>query len=172
MLKMEYKTGPWELMAYCDSDYAGDNDTRKSTMGYIMTLNGVTICYKSKGQNIVTLSSTEAEFIAMTEATSDILFIKQIMDFLDMKMKVPVELNVDNTGAKCIAENEYASQRTKHIDVRYLFIREHIEKGEIKIHTVKSERNTSDLFTKNLGHKLFWEHTYKLMEWIENIDAE
>ena len=73
--------GPCELVAYCDSDYAGDNDTRKSTTGYIMTLNRVTICYKSKGQNIVTLSSTEAEFIAMTEATSDILFIKQIMDF-------------------------------------------------------------------------------------------
>ena len=89
-----------------------------------------------------------------------------------MKMKGPIEMSVDNTGAKCIAENKYASQRTKHIDVIYLFIREHIEKGEIKIRTVKSERNTSDLFTKNLGHKLFWEHTYKLMEWIENIDIE
>ena len=137
-----------------------------------MTLNGVTIYYISKGQKIVTLSSTEAEFIAMTEATSNIVFIKQKMDFLDMTMKVPIEMNVNNTGARCISEKEYASQRTKHIDVRYLFIREHIEKGEIKIRTVKSKRNTSDLFTKNLGHKLFWKNTYNLMEWIENSDAE
>ena len=91
---------------------------------------------------------------------------------LDMKMNEPMKINLENSGAMFLAENEYACQRTKHIDVRYHFIRQYIENESVKLKLIKSEDNTSDIFTKNLGHKLFWKHTYKLMEWNKNIEAQ
>ena len=104
--------------------------------------------------------------------TSELMFIKQVKEFLDMKMNEPMKINLYTSGALFLAENEYACQRTKHIDVRYHFIRQHIETKSIKLKLIKSEDNTSDIFTKNLGHKLFWKHAYKLMEWNKTIEEE
>ena len=80
-LKQRMIKGPWKITGLCDSDYAGDNDSRKSVTGYVIFLNGLIVCWKSKGQNIVTLSSTEAEYVAATDLTTEVLFIKQIMTF-------------------------------------------------------------------------------------------
>ena len=168
MLKIELKEGDWNMTGFCDSDFAGDNDTRKSISGYIIYLNGMIVSYRSKGQNIVTLSSTEAEYVAATDMIIDILFIKHIMDFLEVKLTLPIMVNIDNKGATFLANNEYASQRTKHIDVKYHFIRQHIEEGTIKTNLIKSEENPSDVFTKNLGHNLFWKHVNNMMEWNKN----
>ena len=170
VLKAELRHGVWTMVGKSDSDYAGDNDTRKSVTGYIIILNGLIICWRSKGQNIITLSSTEAEYICITDMSCDMLFIIHIMEFLGMKLKLPVDVETDNTGAMFLAENEYASQRTKHIDVRYHYIRQHIENKTMKISLIKSEDNTADIFTKNLGHKLFWTHVDKMMEWNEEED--
>ena len=95
MLKIELKEGDWKMSGFCDSDFAGDNDTRKSISGYIIYLNGMIVSYRSKGQNIVTLSSTEAEYVAATDMMIDILFIKHIMDFLEVKLTLPIMVNID-----------------------------------------------------------------------------
>ena len=87
------------------------------------------------------------------------------MEFLDIKLTLPMDINMDNKGAMFLAKNEQASQRTKHIDVKYHYIRQHVEEGIVKINLVKSEDNTSDVFTKNLGYKLYWEHVLKFMDW-------
>ena len=164
-LKQTTINGPWKITGLCDSDYAGDNDTRKSVTGYVIYLNGLIICWKSKGQSIVTLSSTEAEYVAATDITTELLFIKQVMKFLGMGMKDKMNIKIDNQGALFLSKNEYACHRTKHIDVRYHYIRQHIEEGTIEMELIRSEENTADMFTKNLGHDLFWTHVYKLMEW-------
>ena len=172
VLRAELDHEDWTMTGMCDSDYAGDNDTRKSVTGYVIILNGLPICWRSKGQNIVTLSSTEAEYIALTDMSCEILFVIHIMQFLGMKLRLPVDLKIDNSGALFLAENEYATQRTKHIDIRYHFIRQHVENGDMKMNLIKSENNLADIFTKNLGHKLFWFHTYAMMDWNDDENKE
>ena len=98
-LKQKFIKGPWKIIGLCDSDHAGDNDSRKSVTGYIIFLNGLIICWKSKGQNIVTLSSTEAEYVAATDLTTELLFVKQVMIFLGMKMNEKMNIKLDNSEA-------------------------------------------------------------------------
>ena len=103
---------------------------------------------------------------------SEMMFIKQVMDFLNMMTNGPMNIKLDNSGALFLAENEYACQRTKHIDVRYHYIRQHVESGMLKMNLIKSQENVSDVFTKNLGYKLFWSYVYKLMEWFISYENQ
>ena len=107
----------------------------------------------------MTLSSTEAGYIALSETCAEILFIKQVLEFLNVKIKFPIIVHVDNTGAIYLANNQSMGQRTKHVDVRYHFVREFVEDGMVKIVFVKSAENKADLFTKNLSGGLFEKHT-------------
>jgi hypothetical protein len=153
----------WSVVAYCDSDYAGDTDTRVSVTGFMVFVLGVAIAWKSKAQRNVTLSSTEAEYTAIAEVCKEICFIVQVMEFMGMDVARPIPVHVDNVGAIFMANNKVTSQRTKHIDVRYHFVRELIEKRLIKICFVKSADNKADLFTKNLENDTFWKHANKLL---------
>ena len=152
------------LKAYCDSDYAGDKETRASVTGYCIYLHGCLIAWKSRAQKTVSLSSTEAEYIAVSEVITEILYIKHIMDFLQVKLSLPIIVNCDNVGAIFLGYNAKSSPRTKHIGVRYHFIREHIEDGIVKIVFVRSEQNDADIYTKNVGEKTFNEHSSKYMK--------
>ena len=145
--------GSWKITGLCDSDYAGGNSTGKSITGYVIFLNGLILSWRPKAQGIVTLSSTEAEYVAATEITSKLSFIKRIMNFLGITTEEKMNVKLDNSRALFLAENEYACQRTKHIDVRYHFIRQHMDDGTMKIELIRSEDNIEDVFTKNLGHK-------------------
>ena len=117
----------WEMTVYTDSDYAGDRETRKSVTGFIIYLRGVPVSWKSRGQKSVTLSSTEAEFVAMSEAAKEIKFIVQVLESMKQTVEFPIVVRVDNVGAIGLANNLSTSQRTKHIDVRYHFVREFVE---------------------------------------------
>ena len=81
------------LKVNCDPDYAGDKETRASVTGYYIYLHGCLIAWKSRAQNNVSLSSTEAEYIAVSEVITEILFIKDIMDFLQVKLSLPIIVN-------------------------------------------------------------------------------
>ena len=96
------------------------------------------------------LSSTEAKYVAVSEVCTEILFIKQVLEFLGVKIAYPIVVNVDNIGAIYLAKNETMGQRTKHIDVRHHFVREYIEDGIVKIVFIRSEDNMADPFTKNM----------------------
>ena len=168
-LKYELKTSEaekedWELKGFCDSDFSGDKDTRKSVTGFALFVKSCLVSWKSKGQSQVTLSVTEAEYVAVSELCKEILFVRQVMEFLKQKVKYPIIIHCDNVGAIFLAHNAKASQRTKHIDVRYHFVREYVEHGIVKIIFVRSAENKSDPFTKNVSKELFDKHHADYME--------
>ena len=131
--------------------------------GYVIYLSGCLITWKSKSQKSVTLSSSEAEYVSISEITKDILFVKQVLEFLGQEIESPIKIQVDNIGAIYMAENGASSNQTKHVNTRYHFVRELIEDGTLMIEFVKSENNDSDIFTKNLGKELFMKHKNKFM---------
>ena len=113
-------------------------------------------------QQCVTLSSTEAEYVAASQCVSEMEFVRQVVESMGLKVKLPMTLYVDNTGAIDLAENWSTTGRTKHIDVRFHYLREMNERGMVEIKFVKSELNVSDIFTKNLSEKLFHHHAETL----------
>ena len=161
-LKVEPKVtegdGAWTMTIFSDSDYAGDVETRISVTGFCIFLLGVPICWKSKSQKGVTLSSSEAEFVALSEAVREIKFVIQVLRSIGVTVKLPVTVYVDNVGAIFMAENVTTSQRTKHVDVRYHFVREFVVDGIIRIKFVMSAKNKADGFTKNVGGVVYEEH--------------
>jgi hypothetical protein len=154
----------YTITAFCDSDYAGDYETRRSTSGFIIYINGSPIVWKSKGQERVAYSSTEAEYIAMSNVCKEIMFIIQLLQQMKLKVNLPAILNVDNMGAIYLSSSQMSSQRTKHIDIRHHGMKEYIEDGFIKVVFVRSEDNDSDIFTKNLGYDLHNKHSNKFLK--------
>ena len=153
----------WKMVAFCDSDYAGDKDGRKSVSGFAIYIQGCLISWKSRKQKSVTLSSSEAEYVAISEVCAELIFLKQVLEFLNIKLTLPIIVRVDNVGAIYLANNAISGPRMKHVDIRYHFVRDLIETGIVEISFVRSEENDSDVFTKNLGEELFCKHTNKFM---------
>jgi len=154
----------WELIMFSDSDYGGDKDTRISVGGFVLYFLGVPISWKSKGQKSVTLSSAEAEYVAMSEAVKEIRFAYQILVSMGFDVTLPIIVRVDNVGAIYMTENKTTSTRTKHVDIRYHFVREFIEDGFIKVVFVRSEDNNADIFTKNVSSDKFETHQSKMIK--------
>ena len=163
-LILEPKEGSknWEIRGYCDSDFAGDSDSRKSVSGFVIFFCGVPISWKSKGQKSVALSSTEAEYMAVSEVAMEILYIAGILQFLGIKPSYPIEVQVDNIGAIYLSKTATTGSRTKHIDTRYHFVRDYIEDGILKVVFVRSAENIADIFTKNLNGEQFRKHEESL----------
>ena len=128
---------------------------------------GAPVATKSKSGRSVTLSSTEAEYFAVSEVAKEILFIKQLLDSIGIKVQLPIIVRVDNVGAIFLGNNFSVGQRTKHIDMRTHFVREYIEDDILKLVFVRSEDNDSDIFTKNTTEDLFLKHSNKMMGDVE-----
>ncbi len=112
----------WTMMVFSDSDYAGDTETRVSVTGFCVFLMGVPISWNSRAQRSVTLSSSEAKFVALSEAAKEIKFIVQVLLSIGIEVQLPVIVCMDNVGAIFMAENVSTSPKTKHVDVRYHFV--------------------------------------------------
>jgi hypothetical protein len=149
----------WNLVTYSDSDWAGDKDNRRSVSGFIMFLCGVPIVWRSKQQKSVALSSSEAEFVAASEAVKEVIFVIQVLESMSIKVKTPVCVRVDNMGAFYMTENSSSGTRTRHIDTRWHFVRKLVEGKVVEIVFVKSAENTADGFTKNISGDLFEAHS-------------
>ena len=154
----------WELKVFCDSDFAGDKEKRISITGFCIFYNDCLVSWKSRGQKSVSLSSTEAEYVAMSEVCMEVIFIKNILVFLEIKLDYPILIQCDNVGAIYLANNEKTSGRTKHIDVRYHYVREFIEDGIVKIIFVRSKDNQADPFTKNVPEATYRENSDVYLE--------
>ena len=161
---LKLKENKWEMRAFCDSDWAGDADDRRSITGFCIFLNEYLISWKSRGQKTVTLSSSEAEYVAVAEVCTEVLFIKTIMDFLGLEISLPITVLYDNIGAIYITNNPKNNGRTKHINVKYHFIREYVIDGTLQINFVRSEENFADPFTKNVSRDLYEKHSFKYLE--------
>jgi hypothetical protein len=153
------------VTAFVDSDFAGDKENRKSITGYLVYVYNVPVAWKSKQQGGVTLSSSEAEYYAISEVAVELKFVKMILDFIDMEVGGEMRVYVDNIGAIQLANNATSGTRTKHVDTRIHFVRELVQ-GDNKIMTiefVRSADNQSDTFTKNTTQDIFWKHTSQYM---------
>ena len=148
----------WSLIVFSDSDWAGDKDGRKSVGGYMIFLNGVLIAWRSKSQKVVSLSSAEAEFYACAEAVKEVPFIVQILKFLGIQVKTPVEVKVDNVGAIYMSQNQASSTRTRHMDTRWFYVNDLQDEGLIVVKFVRSEDNVSDVATKNVTAETMKKH--------------
>ena len=138
-----------DIKAFSDSDWAADIVDRRSYTGSAIFVGNSLVSWMSKKQPIVSLSSCEAEYIAAAETVKSILAVRSLIKEL-ITLNEPIELYLDNTGAAAIAQKDLNNQRTKHIDVRFHFIREWVQSGTIKILKVHTSKNTADLFTKSL----------------------
>ena len=145
----------WTMRLYSDSDWGVDKNNRHSISGYVLFLMNVPILWKSKMQRIVSLSSSEAKYYALAEAAKDIKFIVQILESIGIIIQKPIIVHVDDVSAIFITENASATARTKHVDIRYHYVREFIMNGFIKIIFVKSDQNKSDIFTKNVSNEIY-----------------
>uniref|UniRef100_H3H993 Integrase catalytic domain-containing protein n=1 Tax=Phytophthora ramorum TaxID=164328 RepID=H3H993_PHYRM len=120
------------MCGYSDADWAGDIESRRSTSGYAFMMNGGCISWRSKKQRTVALSSTEAEYMALSEATQEAVWLKVFLCELgEMASDEAVKIYEDNQGSIALAKNPQFHKRTKHIDIRYHFVREKVEDGQV-----------------------------------------
>jgi len=143
-----------ELMGYSDSDHAGCKIDRKSTTGGCHFLGGKLVSWTSKKQTSVSTSTAEAEYVSAASCCAQILWMKnQLTDYGVQYTKTPIFC--DNTSAIAITQNPVMHSKTKHIDIRYHFIRDHVMKGDIELHFIPTEKQLADVFTKPLDEKTF-----------------
>ena len=143
-----------ELYGYCDADYAGDIDTRRSTTGYVFTLNGGAISWQSKRQPTVAASTTEAEYMAAAAAVKEGLWLRKILNDLGLTFKT-VSILADNQSAIKILRNPISSLRSKHIDMIHHFARERVMRNEVMFSYTPTSMMIADVLTKALSGEKF-----------------
>ncbi len=137
-----------QLVSYTDSDWANDTESRRSTSGFVVTLGSGPISWKSKKQPTVALLSCEAEYIALAEATKEVIYLRSLCVAMKIKQLESSIMFCDNQGALSLtSERSKQHQRTKHIDVKYHFVR---EQAEVMFKYVSTKDNIADIFTKAL----------------------
>lgn len=138
------------IRAYTDADYAGDLNTAKSTTGFIFYLANGPISWKSKLQTIIAQSTTEAEYIAINTCAKEAIYIKSILEELGYYKQEKFPIYSDNNGALLLAKNPVFHERTKHIAVKYHYIRDLIERGIIDLIYINTIDQKADGLTKAL----------------------
>ena len=119
--------GIWKLEALSDSDFANDKETRYSVYGYFIYGCGIPVAWKSKRMKSVVSSTTEAEYVAVSEVVKEIKFLYQMLRSMEINVPLPVKVQVDNVGAILLANNSSVSERTNHVDLRAHFVRDMIK---------------------------------------------
>jgi hypothetical protein len=140
---------------YVDSDWAENVDDRKSIGGWACYFADCLISWSSRRQNIVAKSSCEAEYIAAGDAVGEALWLQQLLSELRIEIEGQVTIFIDNKSAMALAENPIDHKRTKHIHLRYHFIRDHVLKGDIILVYIPTNENIADLFTKATSFAIF-----------------
>ena len=161
--------GKQSLIGYADADWAGDVNTRKSTSGYVFLFANGPISWATKKQSSVSLSTAEAEYISGSLATQELLGLKRLIVELKGGNQIPT-LMQDNQGAIAMTKNPVKHSRTKHIDIRYHFIRENLLKNEFNIEYCPTTHMIADVMTKPLGTQLF--ERFRGMMNMTNVNEE
>jgi hypothetical protein len=138
------------MLGYCDADYAGDLDTRRSTTGYVFIINGGAVSWQSRRQPTVAVSTSEAEYMAAASAVKEALWLRKLLgDFGDKT--TTIEIKGDNQSALKLLRNPISSMRSKHIDIVHHFARERVMRKEVNFTYVSTDKMVADILTKPLS---------------------
>lgn len=137
-----------ELSGFSDADWGGNFD-RRSFSGYVFKLSGSAISWKCKKQKSVALSSTESEYVAVSDTAKEASYLRILWNEL-FKEEICVPLSCDNQSAISIAENPVSHERTKHIDIRKHYVRELVQEGKVTISFIPTQIMVADGLTKPL----------------------
>ncbi|GJU90611.1 retrovirus-related pol polyprotein from transposon TNT 1-94, partial [Tanacetum coccineum] len=150
-----------DVTGFVDSDYAKDSDEGRSITGYAFFVQGCVVSWNATLQHVVALSNTEAEYMALTEAVKEAIWLRGLLEELGVELNI-VAINCDNQGAIHLSQNHVFHERTKHINVHYHFIREVLETKTVKVLKVGTEHNAADALTK-VVHGLKLQHCLELL---------
>jgi hypothetical protein len=150
------------LTGYSDSDLGGDVDDRKSTSGIIYFLGTKAVAWQSQKQKVVALSSCEAEYIAGAGAACQAVWLTRLLKDVTGESPQAPRLKMDNMSAIALSKNPVLHDRSKHIDTKYHFIRECVDKGDLLLEFASSQEQLADLMTKALGRSRFCELREKI----------
>ena len=142
---------------FSDADIAGDIDGRRSTSGVLIFLRSTPISWLSLKQKVVVLSTCEAEYVATATTACQVVWLRRLLGELTSVEAHPPALMVDNQFAIALVKNPVLHDRSKHIDVKFHFLRDCVDGGQIVIEFVKTGRQLADVLTKPLGHLQFTE---------------
>lgn len=153
MYKKGAKDG--ELLVFTDSDYAGDVDDRKSTSRYVFLLSSGAVSWSSKKKPIVTLSTTEAKFVGATTCASQAIWMRRVLEKLSYTHEDCTTIMCDNSSAIKLSRNPIMHGRSKHIDVRFHFLRDLTKDGKVALVHCSTGEQVADLMTKPLKLEAF-----------------
>ena len=153
-LKYE-KSQSGTLTGYSDADWAGDLDDRHSTSGNLFLLAGGPITWLSKKQPTVALSTAEAEYMSLCSATQEAVWLRALLNEFNFHQEQPTVIKEDNQGTISMARNPVSHSRTKHIDIKYHYVRETISNGYVTLEYCPTEHMIADLLTKPLARERF-----------------
>ena len=158
------KSDHLEAVGYADSDYAGCADTRKSTFGYLFLLAGGAISWKSAKQSVIAASTMEAEFVACFEATVHALWLRNFVSGLGIVDSIakPLKIYCDNSAAVFFSRNDKYSKGAKHMEIKYLSVKEEVQKQRVSIEHISTNLMVADPLTKGLEPKTFKEHVERM----------
>ena len=151
------KGSDFQVRGYCDSDYASDRDRSRSITGFVFTVGGNTVSWRSCLQKVVAWSTTEAEYISLSESSREAVWLKGICEELGFKQQA-AEIYCDSHSAIYLAKNSMFHERTKHVRVKYNFIRELVAHGFVKVLKIHTSENPADALTKVLPGEKFSGH--------------
>ena len=162
-LTFEWGSG-FEISVFADATYAEKADDRRSVSGVAVTVGKSSVSWFNSTQKIVTLSTTEAEYVALGDGVKEALFVKGVLSFIIPPISENcIKVFVDNDGAISHANNPLSFARTKHIDVRFHFIRELTRSKTISVEYIPTKEQRADILTKALTGTIFKEHRDFLM---------
>ena len=152
------------LEVYADADDADKANDRRLASGTAVTLGGTVVSHVSKIEHVVSLSTSEAEYIAAEDGVKEVLFVRAVLSFIELETSgVSVKVLEDNQGAKALIENPLSSARSKHIDVRFHFICDLLRTRKITVEYVASAEQHADILTKALSRDNFQYHRKRSM---------
>ena len=150
-----------KVVIYTDADWASDTSDRKSTTGWLLTVDGNAIIWQSKKQHTVALSTAEAEYYALGDGLKEVSFLRQWLNLYysnkiaNKTMPLLITMKSDNNGAILMADHPTDHNRTKHIDIKHHFIRDHVRNKVIKIEYVETSKQLEDILTKTVKPAVF-----------------
>jgi hypothetical protein len=151
------------LAGYADADFGGCTTTRRSTSGFVFTLNGGAISWASRRQECAALSTTEAEYIALCSAAREAAWLRGLLHFMGVAQPGPTTIYQDNQSTIALAENGKISRRSKHIEIRYHYTRDKIGDQTIQLVYCPTDQMVADAFTKALSPEPFVRHRDKIL---------